>query len=260
MSYITPNSSGLVTIRYVVMSVLNRLQDYSLKNYLRYTQIAIEGFGEELSMFHINAGLQVVYLHMSLGKTIPIPADFINYNRIAYPVDGKLRVITRKDAILLPRTYDDTGDVVGNADAGNEIGTTSGLYLFPPHYHGGRYVSALYGLPGGVDTANFRIDREAGLIVFSGSTPRSEVVMEYVTNGLLPDGSSLIPRECVPALRTYVLWQKDENDFRIPYNAKARLKQEHEEAVEALKSFTLSFTADEYLAMIRSGIHQSIKR
>jgi hypothetical protein len=74
------------------------------------------------------------------------------------------------------------------------------------------------------------------------------------------DGSSFIPREVVPALRTYVLWQKDENDPRIAYNAKERLKREHEEAVEALRSFKNAFTADEFLRMIYSSARQSPKR
>jgi hypothetical protein len=271
MSVEVPKIAGLVSSRYVVMSVLNRMNEYSMKQYLRLMQICLEGI-TEMNLFHTKESIEVVYLHMSTAKTCQLPADFIDYLRIGFPEDGKLRVITKHDKLLLPRTYygsiingvfeADTGDVVGNADAGNEQGTATaaGLYLFPPHYHGGRYVGALYGLPGGIDQAYYRIDIENRQIIFSGSTPRSEIVMEYISSGQKPDGSSLISREAVTALRTYILWQKDEYDPRIAYNAKARAKQEHEEAVEALRSLTNSFTSDEYLAMVRSSIHQSPKR
>jgi len=47
MSIESPKIPAVVTVRYVVMSVLNRLQDYSMKQYLRLTQIAIEGFSED---------------------------------------------------------------------------------------------------------------------------------------------------------------------------------------------------------------------
>jgi hypothetical protein len=261
MSTAVPKSAGLVTIRYVVMSMLNRLQDYSMKSYLRYLQIAIEGFSEELSLYHVNAGMEVVYLRMSVAKTCQLPSDYVKWNKIGYPIGGKLKVITHNESILLPRVFDDTGDAIGNY-YGAAIGASdlSNAVFFSDHYHNGAFIGGLYGLPGGIDVAGFRIDREYNQIVFSGSTPRSEIVMEYVSNGLKSDGSSLIPREVVPALRTYVLWQKDEPDPRIACNAKERLKTEHEEAVAALRSFQLSFTADEYLQMVRSGIHQAPKR
>ena len=75
MSNTVPKTPGLVTIRYVVMSILNRLQDYSLKQYKRLCQIAIEGYTEELSTYHLATNVEVVYLHMSTAKTVDMPAD-----------------------------------------------------------------------------------------------------------------------------------------------------------------------------------------
>jgi hypothetical protein len=196
---------------------------------------------------------------MSLAKVVSLPTDFVAWNKVGYPIDGKLRVITNKESILLPRTFDDTLVSVGNADAGNEIGSTSGIY-FSPHYRGGNFIGGLYGLPGGIDEAYFRFDLENRQIVFSGSTPRSEVVLEYTSTGLKLDGSSLIPRESATALRTYVLWQSQENDPRVAYNAKERLKREHEEAVAALRFFQSSFTADEFRQMIYQSLYQAPKR
>jgi len=261
MSTISPKSAGLVTIRYVVASVLNRMNDYSMKQYLRLTQIAIEGFSESLSMYHIGAGSDVVYLHMSVAKTAPLPADYVNWIKVGYPIEGKLKVISNDNNILLPRTFDDTGEYVGPV-YGEVIGADdlSNIVFFSEHWRNGQFVGGLYGLPGGIDTAGFRVDMENRQLVFSGSTPRSEIVLEYTTSGLKTDGSSLIPREVIPALRTYVLWQKDENDPRVAYNAKERLKRNHEEEIEALRSFSNAFTKDEYLAMIYSTSHQAPKR
>jgi hypothetical protein len=206
---------------------------------------------------------------MSTAKTVQLPADYIDYLRIGIPIDGKLRVITKHDKLLLPRTFygsviggvfvADTGDAVGNSDDDVDTSLSNGIY-FSSHWRNGQFVGGLYGLPGGVDDASYRIDIENRQIIFSGSTPRSEIVLEYLSSGQKSDGSSLIPREVVPALRTYILWQKDENDPRIAYNAKERLKREHEEAVEALRSFTNAFTKDEYLQMVYSATHQSVKR
>jgi hypothetical protein len=74
MSTAIPKTMAMVTLRYIVMSTLNRLGDYTLKSYKRMMQIAIEGFSEEMSLFHIGNSLEIVYLYMSTAKTVALPA------------------------------------------------------------------------------------------------------------------------------------------------------------------------------------------
>jgi hypothetical protein len=259
MSTIAPKTVAMVTIRYIVTSTLNRLGDYTMKQYKRMVQICIEGFSENLSMFHIGNSLEVVYLHMSTAKTVQLPADYIDYVKIGFPIEGKLRVITQHDNLLLPRTFDDTLESVGNADAGDDEGVSNAIF-FNEHFRNGQFIGGLYGLPGGIDMAYFRVDMENRQIVFSGSTPRSEIVLEYLSTGLKPEGGSLIPRECVSPLRNYILWQMVENDPRIAYNEKERRKREYNEAIEALRFFQNSFSKDDYLRMLYSSARQSPKR
>lgn len=259
MSTLIPKTPGLVTIRYVIMSVLNRLQDYTLKKYKFLTQLAIEGFGEEFALYHTGIGAEVVYLHMSVAKTVNLPADFIDWTKLGYPINGKLRVITNNNNILLPRVFDDTGDTVGNMDADDSEGISNALF-FSDHFRNGAFVGGLYGIPGGIDTAYFRFDMERRQIVFSGETPRSEIVLEYTSTGLKTNGSSLIPREVVAPLRNYVLWHMVESDPRVAYNERERRKREFNESVEALRSFENSFTKDEYLRMCYSTYRQSPQR
>jgi hypothetical protein len=160
---------------------------------------------------------------------------------------------------LLPRTFEGTGDPVGNTDSGDTAGISNALF-FTDHFRNGVFVGGLFGLPGGVDEAYYRIDMERRMIIFSGTVPRSEIVLEYISTGLKIEGGSLIPRECVAPLRNYILWQLEENDSRIAYNEKERRKREYEESIEALRSFQNSFTADEYRRMVWGTTGQSIKR
>ena len=260
MSTAIPKTPGLVTIRYIVMSLLNRLNDYTLKNYKRYCQIAIEGFGEEFALFHTGIGNEVVYLHMSLAKTVNLPADFVDWLKLGYPINGKFRAITKHDSLLFPRVFDDTGDAVGNTDSADTSEGISNAIFFSDHFRNGQFIGGLYGLPGGIDSAYFRFDMETRQIIFSGSTPRSEIVLEYISTGLKTDGSSLIPREVVAPLRNYVLWHSVENDPRVAYNERERRKREFNESVEALRSFTNMFTKDEYLRMVYGTARQSPRR
>ena len=101
---------------------------------------------------------------MTTAKTVPLPADFITWNKIGVPINGKLRVLTQKNSILLPRTFD-TGDPVGNTDAGSNEGISNALF-FSDHFRGGQFVGGMFGMPGGVDEAYYRIDMENRQIVF----------------------------------------------------------------------------------------------
>jgi hypothetical protein len=269
MSTQVPKISAFVTIRYVVMSVLNRLGEYNLKSYKRLVQICIEGYTEELALYHIPNSLEVVYLHMSAAKTVDLPADFVTHTKIGIPINGKLRVLTQHDNILFPRTFDDTLLPVGNTDDTGSSGIADAIF-FSDHWKNGQWVGGLFGLPGGLDDCYYRVDMERRQIVFSGATPRSEIVIEYIGTGLKADGSSLIPRECVDALRNYVLFKMVENDMtgfmtgraqaKTAMAEIARRKQEFTESINALRSFDMAFTAEELKSAIRSGYRQTPKR
>jgi hypothetical protein len=259
MSTLVPKTYGMVTLRYVVLSALNRLGDFSYKQYKRLLQICTEGM-TELSLWHLDS-IEIVYLHMSVAKTVNLPADFVDYLKIGVPINGKIRVLTNKESILLPRLFD-TGESVGNTDEGTSADDTSGYIFFGDHYRNGVFTGGLFGLPGGLDDCYYRIDRERRQIVFSGSTPRSEIVLEYISSGVRLDGATTVPREAVPALRTYIMWQMLEGTprNRLDLAEMARRKQEYEEAVAALRSFQQTFTAEEYKKAIWSTSRQSPKR
>jgi len=269
MSVETPKTAGLITLRYVVMSFLNRIKDYTMRDYYYYMQLAIEGF-TELSLWHLDS-LEVIYLTMNEAKIVYLPPDFVDYTKIGVPINGKLRVLTRHDNILLPRTFygsviggefvadDNFGEEVGNADSDVSTGQTA-LVFFSDHFRGGQFVAGLFGMSGGIDEAYYRVDRENRTIAFSGTVPRSQIVLEYISSGVKTDGSTMIPREAVPALRSYIAWVDAENNPRISANEKQRKKDLHDEEIAALVSFQSIFTIDEYKRMCWQTSRQTIKR
>jgi len=254
MSLTTPKTQGTTSINYVVMSVLNRLKDYSMRHYSFLEQIIIEGYGD-LNLWHLD-NVEVVYLRMSEAKTVDLPADFVDWTKIGVPMAGKLRVLTNHKKILLPRTFED-GAPVGNTD---DAGTNIEAVYFTNHFRNGQFVGGLYGMPGGADQAFYRLDRETRTIIFSGSIPRAEIVLEYISTGVKLGGSTVIPREAVPALRTYALWQLIENDRKVSANEKERKKVQYEEQVHALDVFQSAFTADEYRRHVYKHTKQTAKR
>jgi hypothetical protein len=254
MSLTTPKTEGTTAINYVVMSVLNRLKDYSMRHYSFLEQIIIEGYSD-LNLWHLD-NVEVVYLRMSEAKTVDLPPDFVDWTKIGVPMAGKLRVLTNHKKILLPRQFAD-GAPVGNTD---DAGANIEAVYFTNHFRNGQFVGGLYGMPGGADQAFYRLDRETRTIIFSGSIPRAEIVLEYISTGVKLGGSTVIPREAVPALRTYALWQLIENDPKVGAAQKERKKEQYEEQVHALDFFQSAFTKDEYKRHVYKHTRQTPKR
>lgn len=254
MSLTSPKVGGTVTIAYIIMSVLNDLRDYSMRHYSYMERIVTRKY-IDLNLFHLN-NIEVVYLRMSEAKTVDLPNDFVDWHRIGIPTNGRLRVLTNHDKILLPRTFADGADV-GNTDDGNTIAT--GSIYFAPHFRNGQFVGGLYGYPGGVDDAYYRLDREMGTIVFGGTVERGEIVLEYISTGVKISGQTVIPREAAETLIAYLHWQVVENDRKIGMSTKQWKKQTYEEELAKLNFFQGAFTKENYLAMVRRHARQTIK-
>lgn len=253
MSTANPKTTGTTTITYVVASVLNRLRDYSMRHYSYLEQVIIEGY-TDLNLWHLD-NIEVVYLRMSDAKTVDLPADFVDWLKIGVPMGGKLRVLTNHKQILFPRQFAD-GAEVGNTDDGG----VSESVFFTDHFRDGQFVGGLYGMPGGADQAFYRIDREMRTIIFSGSIPRAEIVLEYISTGIKLQGTTVIPREAVSALRAWALWQIIEDDPKVSPTQKERKKAQYEEQLHALDYFQSAFTKDEYKRHVYKHSKQTAKR
>ncbi len=253
MSTESPKTAGYVSIRYVVMSILNRRKDYTMRHYKHIAQLVIEGF-TSLNMFHL-PNIEVEYLYMTSNKRVSVPLDFVDWIKVGVPINGKLRVLTKDDKILLPREFSDGADV-GNADAVN----VNQNVFFTDHFNGGQYVGGLYGMRGGVNTAYYRYDEESRQFVFTGNIPRSEVVLEYISSGVSLSGSTVIPRIAHMPLVTYVDWWEAENDRRVSLGEKERKKRNHFEEVEAARSFVSTPTIEEYKDSLYRSMKQTAKR
>lgn len=253
------NTSGLITLDYVVNSVFNQLGDYTQRDYDRYLQFAIEGFGQ-LNLFQIST-VRVVHLQMNDAKVVALPPDFIDYTKVAVCINGKLWTLSVNKNMCLPRA-EECGTPIREVVTANplSINYPNSGYVFADHYYNGRYVGGLYGIGGGFNIAYFRIDKERRNIVFSGSVPNDEVVLEYTSTGVSKHGTTLVPYQALAALKSYIQWQRIEYDDRVGDGAKQRKKDIYEEDCMALNAFESSFTISEYLDMCYRESSQSPKR
>jgi hypothetical protein len=254
--------NGIVNLDYVVNHVLMDLDDSSMRMYKKFLQYAINGF-TDLNLFTLQ-NVKVAYLPISEQKTVNLPVDYIEYTKIGFNEGGKMGVFGANEDLLLPRRTDDCGNEI-NDNTGDcsidEIVFPNYGYYFAPHYRNGQYVGELYaGLGGGNPNGSYRIDQDRRQIAFSSDVGVDEIILEYKSSGVAGDGSTNVPRQCVPALVAYVHWQRRRYNDKVALGVKETLKQEYYTEFEKLRDLEFSFTAEEYFASRRSTYSSIPKR
>jgi hypothetical protein len=257
------DTKGIVNLDYVVRLVLMDLDDYSMNNYKKFLQYAILGF-TDLNLSTIQS-LKVAYLTVNPNtKTVDLPDDYIDYSKIGYDGGGVIKTLSLNNDLMLVRETDDCGNGInqnGEDCAGDLGGIFPYSYYYAPHYRGGQYVGELYGGNGGHNSSGYyRIDEEKRQICLSSEVSTNTIILEYKSSGVSGNGSTMIPRECVEALRAYIHWQRKAYNDAVPQSDKERLRQSYYIEFEKLRDYELAFTKEEYYDSRRSSYSQSPKR
>lgn len=256
------DTNGIVNLDYIVDHVLMDLDDYSMVRYKKYLQYAIDGF-MDLNLFTLQ-NIKVAYLPVADNKTVPLPSDYIDYTKIGYDSGGTVNILGKNDDLMLPRLTDDCGNTTnentGGCDIDDLIFPNYGYY-FAPHYRNGQFVGELYsGIGDGKNDGNYRIDRDMHQIAFNSDLTADTIILEYKSSGIAGDGSTNIPKQCVPALLAFVHWKRKNYNDKVAGSEKERLKLEYFREVEKLRDFEFSFTISEYFDSRREGYSSIPKR
>ncbi len=249
-------SSAMVSIRYCVMNALIRTGDHSMNEYFPLLQLAIDCV-REMRMFD-EASIEVAYLIPNEAGIIEWPSDMMDYVKIGIPIKGQLYNLTVNDNMLLNRAQKCGVDIRQMQKGIGFPPVASDGYFYAPHFRNGQYVEGLYGLTGGFNTGYYRVDDKMRQIQLDGFLLNNEVVLEYKSTGI--SAGSVISAQAIPVVREYVLWQRIENDPRIPTTQKERKKGQYEEQVAKLRDITNNFTVAEFLDTLWSTSKQTPKR
>jgi hypothetical protein len=264
------DTKGIVTLEYVVHRVLMDRDDNSMRFFKKFLQYAIDGM-TELNLFTIQS-VKVAYLEVDQNtKTANLPDDYMMYTKIGYNNRGTVYTLSLNEDLMLVRKTDSCGngvnenlDTCGDSDSENGLISNSLPYTdlyYTPHYRNGQFVGELYGGRGNQNNAGYyRIDEARRKIVFNSEISLDEVILEYKSSGVAGDGSTIVPRQYVPALVAYVHWQLKEYKDKVPQSEKSRLRQRYIDQYNMVRRLTLDFTVEEYLDFTRNSYRQSPKR
>lgn len=245
-----------VSIRYCVMSAINRTGDHSMNEYFSDLQLAIDCV-RELRLYH-EASIEVFYAQPNDAGIVEFPPDMIDYVKVGIEVCGQLFNLTINENMVLNRAQRCGEDLRKMQRGAGVLPQLTGGYLFAPHFRGSQYVEGLYGLGGGFNVAYYKPDYKMRRFQFDGFLKNNEVIIEYKSTGI--SAGSIISAQAIPVIREYILWQRIENDPRVAVSQKQRKQDQYNDAVQMLRDYTNNFTMQEFLDTMYSTYKQSPKR
>lgn len=250
----------IYNLLYVVRQAQLELDDNTTHRRGKLLQLAIKGF-RELRLSALPS-IKVAHLIPNEINCVDFPKDYEFYTKIGVNINGKLWTLTRNDDIILNRRQDDCGNDIAEVENGNCLCNYG--YDFAPHWWSGTWwgpPTPLYGYGGGINCQGYyTIDYEMQRIQFSGRIPQTEIILEYVSNGVEPDGSSVIPTHAVNCLTAYIHWQNIAYNQRVSLSSKQEAKQMYFDEYQKMMEVQNPFRLDEYLDQRNEFTKQSPMR
>lgn len=225
-------------IRWVVLSVINRLELPDNQEYERLEQFAFEGWHE----FGLKAMPSIQVHRETIGSTgvVHFPQDYVRHTKIGVCINNRVYTLTLNDDICK-----DKPQVCGSISesASQEIG-----YSFVSHYHNGAHVTALYTQGGGINKRGYySIDHTRRRIILEDlRLSGRELIVEYQSSGKA-SAQTLVPPLYIEALRYWITWKYYE--YKNP-NLAAREQNQYELKITEAKYHQNAFTSDELLDLL----------
>lgn len=250
-------SNQIHTIRGAVYSVMNELElSNANKEYSRLEQIAIEGY-RELIKFN-GVSVEVAYLTMNDANIVTLPDDYERYLKVAIFMGGRLWTLTKDDTLPLPEGVVKCDTPLNMLT--NDTSVDYGNFYFVAHQRGKDMVDGLYAQGGGLNVGYFRWDKRNNTLVFNATVPQSQIIVEYISNGLNVNGSSRVPGRFYETLKRWIHWKRIE--YKRGYSATDRQWRLRlfEDARQVAILQDLASPIEEWMDNIASTTRQGIKR
>jgi len=235
-----------VTLDEIVRSVQSDMGMNTTHDYLRFLHIAQRGL-KELT-FDILGNFKVDLLEVSSALRVDLPSDFVDYVFIGLVADnGTLVPLGAKDNIPLVGT-------------GNTLPALASETIYNDENIIG--MGGIYGNGGGQNSYGYyspKIDTANDQIVLTSIAAGKFVYLEYIGDGSVTTGHSVVHPYAEEALASYIYWKAIQRRRTYPQNEKQAARQDWYNEKRKARGRLKSFTMEEALQTVRKGFKQSPK-
>jgi len=227
-----------VTLDNIVTDVLSDQEKYTTHEYLRLLNIANRGLRQ--LTYDVLGEVKIAILEVSTALKISLPSDFVDYSFIGF-INSSGRIVPlgmRKDIPIVGTT-----NTIPAAD--NDTGFSQG---------------GVYGYGGGQNENGYytpMIDIENDTMTFTSVASGKWIYMEYISNGMVSTGETVVHPYAEETLIAYVHWKDVQNKSGISLSEKELKRRDFYNERRLTKSRLQAFTKQEALQQSRKGFKQS---
>jgi len=276
-------SMNFITLRQILDDFILTLDgdDYvSTASDVAIRNFALRGI-RELG-FDVTSKIKSLKRTVQSNDTVTLPDDYVDLVKIGVvDSDGLVYVLGQNKNLNYSRQYTDAQNttasdagplniddniVIDREDSKSATGGNSGnvdvvdgfdSYIFRNYIYENS-LGRLYGMGGGQQEGDYRINLDQNRIELEVNSGVTEVVIEYVAD----EARSTNPMVHVyaeEALRAYIYYKLCERKSSVPANEKARARAEYYNERRKAKARLSNFSKEEALRTIRKNYKQSPK-
>lgn len=197
--------------------------------------------------------IKTVRLTMSDAKTINLPNDLVDYTKVGVVIGDRVKVYIVNTRLEIANDVDECGNPVDKPTTnylygGGYLGSFGGYYFM--NYLGG----TIFGYGGTCNNPGYCVlDKARNQISFSSEVDKTDVYLEYITDGVNPDGESLVQRYCEQAVIYYILWKRKERSQRFPMTEKIHARKLYYNELRLARARLTAFSLEDFIASTRKG-------
>lgn len=238
----------------------------TLHLYPKYLKHGIQGVKEIAYDVHAKLLTRILAVN-AVNHTAQLPDDFMRYVKIGVlGTDGHVHRLQLNNDLILFQNKDDCGEPIDMAIIGDNRAfpgadpTDEGYYFNNYISPDGATTGVLFGWGGAHNPVGYyRINQEVGQIQLDSDFAGTQLVLEYLTNGVVKNERTMVHEWSVPAITAYVIWKVNWRKKSTPGGEKQMYEKAFEREVLKLQYRKGASTEQEILDSMRLHYKQTPK-
>lgn len=233
---------------------------YSMHWYLQFLHYGVQAI-RELN-FDVLQIVKSVRLPVNSYKAVTIPCDYVDFVRIGNEIGQYIMPWGQKDSFNDLNKFDSNGNKIPYGD----IEATNGV--LPNNWEGfwytnyindkGEHLGRIFNNKPGF-RESFKVLRERNEIQLDVSYTGSEIVLDYISDGISTDASNAIHPYASSAIEAYIVWKMKENARQYNLSERQMAREEFYNQLRILKGRMNSIDVNDIQRSLSSNYGPTIK-
>lgn len=259
--------SGYASVDSIVMSVIADLGEGGTHNYDRYLHYALRGCQD----WHMDSAQEIITkcIPMNAYNAIDFPVDYLDWVKIGIQVGDRVKTFGVNDNLAVLHNLDECGNPITNQShdcncipdsIGGDLGYYGGYYFDNYINEYGEHLGRFFGVGGGsIGIGHYKVNKEKKQIQFEGKVHKTNVYLEYISNGFDPCADTMVNRYAESLIRTYIHWQRAIFKFGKASGEAASWEEEYYTQLRLSRARVFDLTIKDILDASRKEYKLSIK-